>query len=257
MSEEKFQRLVDIMETLRSERGCPWDKEQTRQSLKSFLIEEAYELLEAIDNDEPERIKEELGDLLFQILFHAQIAKERDEFDIYDVIDKITTKMLSRHPHVFGEMDLNSSEEVLQHWDEHKKREGKLKESLMEGIPDALPALLRAMRVQERASRVGFDWERTEDVFEKVEEEMEEFKKTVREGSREDAEEELGDLLFSLVNLSRFINVNPEEALRRTVSKFVRRFKYIENRAKEEGKDLSSLTLQQMDILWEEAKRIE
>ncbi len=257
MKEGKFQKLVNIMETLRSEKGCPWDKEQTRESLKSFIVEEAYELLEAIDNNDPEKIKEELGDLLFQILFQAQIANEKREFDIYDVIDRITGKMLSRHPHVFGEMALNSSEEVLQHWDEHKKREGKLKESIMEGIPDALPALLKAMRVQERASRVGFDWESPEDVFEKVEEEIEELKNTVKEGRREDIEEEFGDLLFSLVNLSRFIGVNPEDALRKTVSKFIRRFRYIEDRAKEEGKDLSSLTLQQMDSLWEEAKRLE
>ncbi|MEC4684397.1 MAG: nucleoside triphosphate pyrophosphohydrolase [Nitrospirota bacterium] len=252
-----FDKLVKIMEALRSEDGCPWDREQTRQSLKPYLIEEAYELLEAIEEDDPSRIKEELGDLLFQIVFHARIAEERGEFDIRDVIGAISGKMVFRHPHVFGGKRLRTADEVLDRWEEHKRQEGKLKESILEGIPGNLPALLKAHRVQERVSRVGFDWEKAEDVIKKVESEFEEFKSALEGRDREKIEEELGDILFTLVNLARFVDVNPDEALRKTIAKFIRRFSYIETRAKQEGRDLSDYTLEEMDQLWEKAKRAE
>lgn len=254
MTEEKFRRLVRIMETLRSEKGCPWDRVQTRETLKSFIVEEAYEVLEALDSGIPEQIKEELGDLLFQILFQAEIAKERGEFNIDDVLDSITEKMILRHPHVFGDLKIDTPEEVLQRWDEHKKREGKLKGSLMEGLPAILPALLRAMRVQERASRVGFDWQDPLEVFEKIQEEIAELKENIERSQKKAVEEEIGDLLFSIVNLSRLLGINPEEALRKTVNKFVKRFQYIEEKAKKEGLELSRMSLEDMERLWQEAK---
>lgn len=249
-----FERLVNIMARLRSEEGCPWDKEQTRETLKSYLIEEAYELLEAIEENDPHQIKEELGDLLFQIIFHCQIASERGEFDVWDVLESITEKMLNRHPHVFGDDKIMDSSQVLQQWEEHKKREGKLKDSVLEGIPVALPSLLRAHRVQERASRVGFDWSRREEVYDKFKEELREFEAAFEAGNRDEIESEIGDLLFSLVNISRFSGINPEDALRRTTDKFIKRFRYIEEEARKQGKHISELTLTEMDNLWEEAK---
>ncbi len=250
-----FDKLVGIMEALRTDGGCPWDREQTRQSLKPFLIEEAYELLEAIEEDDPAKIKEELGDLLFQIVFHARIAGEKGEFDMQDVIEAISTKMVSRHPHVFGGKSLRTADEVLDRWEEHKRQEGKLKESILEGIPGNLPALLKAHRVQERVSRVGFDWEKAEDVLEKVESEFDEFKAALKGSGN--IEEELGDILFTLVNLARFVKVNPDEALRKTTARFMHRFRYIETRARQEKRDLSGYTLEEMNQLWEEAKRAE
>ncbi len=252
-----FDKLVKIMEALRGEDGCPWDREQTRQSLKPFLIEEAYELLEAIEEDDPVKIKEELGDLLFQIVFHARIAGEKGEFDIQDVIEAISGKMVSRHPHVFGGKRLRTADEVLDRWDEHKRQEGKLKESILEGIPGNLPSLLKAHRVQDRVSRVGFDWEKAEDVVKKVESELDEFKTALKGGDEVEVEEEFGDVLFTLVNLSRFVDINPEEALRKTISRFIRRFSYIETSAKREGRALADYTLEEMDHLWEEAKKAE
>jgi tetrapyrrole methylase family protein/MazG family protein len=252
-----LKKLVDIMAALRSEKGCPWDKEQTRGSLKPFLIEETYEVLEAIDEGDPDKIREELGDLLFQIIFHAQIGKERREFDINDVIQGISEKMLARHPHVFGEEQYDTSQGVLDRWEEHKKKEGKMRESILDGIPRELPSLLRAHRLQDRASRIGFDWNKVEDVLEKVEEEVEEFKNALREKDRKDIENELGDIFFALVNISRFIGIDPEDALRKTISKFIKRFRHIEITAAEDGKTLSNMTLEEMDELWESAKKNE
>lgn len=249
-----FENLVKIMESLRDDGGCPWDREQTRQSLKPYLVEEAYELYEAIEEESPEMIKEELGDLLFQILFHAQIAKERGEFDIDDVIERISEKMVSRHPHVFGDLNLETPDEVLKKWDEHKRREGKLKDSLLEGIPKSLPSILKAHRVQERASTAGFDWPRTDDVFLKLEEEVAEFEEALKDGKREAIEEELGDIFFTLVNISRFVGVNPDDALRKTISKFIHRFRYIEKKAREKGQDTAEYSLEKMEELWAEAK---
>jgi len=250
-----FQRLLKIMEKLRDEGGCPWDKEQTSESLKPFILEEAYELIEAIDMGDPEKIKEELGDLLFQIVFQCQIAKEKKEFGIFDVIEKIGQKMIARHPHVFGKADYKTTDEVLSYWEEQKRREGKLRVSILEGVPEALPSLLRAHRLQNRAARVGFDWPKIEDVFKKFDEEMKEFKKTLEEKRQNEMEDELGDLLFMLVNVSRFIGINPEDALRKTIAKFISRFRYIEMSAADQGRKLSHMTLEEMDKLWEEAKR--
>lgn len=243
------------MSALRSEKGCPWDREQTRESLKPFIVEETYEVLEAIDEGSPDSIKEELGDLLFQIVFQCQIARERKEFDMSDVIDKICTKMTARHPHVFGDVDYKTSDEVLIHWEAQKKKEGKYRESVIDGIPKALPALIRAHRIQDRASRVGFDWKNVDDVFCKLEEELIEFREAVKGKQQEAIEDELGDMFFVLVNISRFVGVNPEDALRKTISKFISRFRYIEMAAADKGRDLSEMTFAEMDALWDEAKK--
>lgn len=250
-----LEKLIEIMEKLRAK--CPWDREQTRESIKPFLIEETYEVIEAIDEGDPQKIKEELGDLLFQIIFQCQIAKERGEFTIDDVMEQIANKMVSRHPHVFGNAEYKTAEEVLEQWEERKKEEGKQRESILEGIPRALPALIKAQRVQSRAAKVGFDWKDINDVLEKLNEELREFREALDKKSQEDIEDELGDIFFSLVNISRFVGVNPEDALRKTISKFISRFRYIEIKAKEMGKNLSEMTLEEMDKLWEEAKSSE
>ena len=248
--------LVKIMAALRSETGCPWDKEQTQDSLKPFLIEEVYEVLEAIDEKKSDAVKEELGDLLFQIVFQSRIAEENGAFGMSDVIETIAKKMISRHPHVFGDVACNTPEEVIVNWEEHKKREGKQRSSILEGVPKELPALLRAHRLQSRASRVGFDWERAEDVLAKLDEEVNEFKEAVKGKEKGDIEDELGDILFVIVNISRFIGVNPEDALRKTISKFISRFRYIEMAAADCGRKLSDMSLVEMDALWDEAKRL-
>lgn len=252
-----FHELVRIMETLRSERGCPWDKVQTRETLKPYIIEEAYELVEAIEENNPDAIREELGDLLFQIVFQCQIASERGEFTISDVIRAIGEKMVARHPHVFGSASCETPDDVLRQWEVLKKHEGKNRESILDGVPRAMSSLLRAHRLQKRAAQVGFDWAKVEDVLGKVDEEIRELKDAIRSGSREEMEDELGDIIFMLVNLSRFIGVNPEDAHRKTIAKFIHRFRYIEMKAAEEGKSLTDMTLEEMDRLWEEAKERE
>ncbi len=252
--EMDFQKLLEIMVKLRSDKGCPWDRKQTRESLKPYIIEEAYELIEAIEENDPEKIKEELGDLLFQIVFQCQIAKENKEFEISDVIEKIIKKMVERHPHVFGDTKCKTPEEVIEQWEVIKKHEGKLRNSVLEGVPQSMPSLLRAHRLQKRAAQVGFDWEKVEDVLKKVDEEINELKEAIKSGKREEIEDELGDIFFMLVNLSRFIGVNPEDAHRKTISKFIQRFRYIEMKAEEQGRKISDMTLEEMDRLWDEAK---
>ncbi len=254
---EKFSKLVKIMERLRGDNGCPWDKEQTPDSLKPFLIEEAYEVLEALDEKDSAKLKEELGDLLYQILFHAQIAKEKGEFDIDDILESSIEKMTRRHPHVFGDKKAKDSKEVLVHWEETKKKEKRDRKSILEGVPKELPALLRAHQLQSRAARVGFDWERIDQVFDKVEEEISEFKEAYRNKERERMEDELGDIFFSLVNVARFLEVNPEDALRSAIGRFTARFSYIEEAAAAEGRSLSSLSLDEMERLWQKAKKNE
>jgi tetrapyrrole methylase family protein/MazG family protein len=249
-----FDELIKIVEKLRSPEGCPWDREQTRESLKPFLIEELYELLDALDENNTEGIKEELGDLLFQIVLQCQLSKEQGLFNINDVIENIVQKMLERHPHVFGKRDLKTSEEVLSWWEEHKKNEGKRRESIMDEVPKALPALLKAQRLQIKASKVGFDWKNIEDVFKKLDEEIKEFKNALDRKDHKEIENEIGDIFFVLVRISNFVDVNPEEALRKAIHKFIHRFKYIETRAREKGKELSDMTLKEMDALWEEIK---
>ncbi len=258
---EPFQRVVFIMETLRSQDGCPWDKEQTRESLKSYLIEESYEVMEALENNDPEELKMELGDLLFQILFHSQIAKEKGEFDIWEVLLAISEKMIRRHPHVFAHDKAETSAQVLVNWEKIKKKEnkgnGKERKSVLDGVPTALPALLRAYRLQDKASRVGFDWQNIDEVMAKVNEEMQEFKEAFSQNNRVKMEMELGDLLFSLVNLSRFLHINPEGALGQTTKRFIKRFQYIEQEFERQGKDMEKSTLEEMDALWNEAKKQE
>lgn len=249
-----FQEILNIMKKLRGEKGCPWDKEQTKESLKPFIIEEAYELIDAIDEGDREKIKEELGDLLFQIVFQCQIASEGKEFDMSDVIKEIGKKMIARHPHVFGNANYKTKDEVLQHWEEQKKREGKLRVSILDGVPETLPSLLRAHRLQDRAAKVGFDWIKVTDVLKKLDEEIKEFKNALEGKQREEIEDELGDIFFMLVNISRFVGINPEDALRRTISKFISRFRYIEMKAADQGRKILDMTLDEMDQLWEEAK---
>lgn len=252
----KFDEIVRIMARLRGPEGCPWDKEQTPESLKPFLVEETYEVLEAIDEASPPKVREELGDLLFQIVFHSRIAEERGEFDIEEVLENISSKMIRRHPHVFGEKSLKTSGEVLADWELIKKKEkgNAERKSILEGVPKELPALIRAHRLQERAARVGFDWRKADDVIGKLDEEMREFKETLEGRDPARMEDELGDIFFVLVNISRFIGVNPEDALRKTISKFIARFQFIEEAAKNMGRELSDMSLDEMDALWDKAK---
>jgi len=250
-----FDELVNIVAKLRGPGGCPWDREQTRDSLKPFLVEEFYELIDALDENDHEGIREEMGDLLFQILFQSQLSKEEGLFDIHDVVDGIARKMVNRHPHVFGDRKLKSSQEVMEHWQEHKKKEGKNYESVIDGVPRALPALLRARKLQIKATKVGFDWERIEDVFDKLDEEIAELKEALGKKDRKEIESELGDIFFVLVRIANFVNVNPEDALRNTIGKFTGRFIYMEKAARREGKQLSDMTLAEMEVLWNKAKK--
>jgi MazG family protein len=251
LSNSEFIKFVEITKRLRKE--CPWDKEQTHASIRHSLIEETYEVVEAIDNNNMEELKKELGDLLLHVVFHSNIAEEQNEFTLRDVIDAISTKLIFRHPHIFGDTKVNGTNQIKQNWEKLKFQEGR--ESLMDGVPKELPALLRAHRLTDKASRVGFDWEKKEDAWKKVDEEMHELHHAIESGKQEDVEAEFGDLLFAMVNYSRFINVNPEIALRQTVDKFITRFQYIEKRLKEMGKDIHSSSLEEMDKLWNEAKK--
>ncbi|MCX8034493.1 MAG: nucleoside triphosphate pyrophosphohydrolase [Thermodesulfovibrio sp.] len=251
---EKFKKLVEIMEKLRSEEGCPWDKVQTHDTLKRYLLEETYELIEAIEKKDYKEMKEELGDLLLQIVFHSKIAKDEGRFDINDVIDAISQKMISRHPHVFGEASFETPEEVLNQWDDRKKEEGKLQRSIIEGIPLSLPALHRAYKIQSRVAKVGFDWDSVDGVLDKIQEEIFELKEAIKSVEKEKIEEELGDVLFSIVNLARFLKIDPETALRKTNQKFEERFKKLEQFARQKGKSLKEMTLSDMDKLWERIK---
>ncbi len=248
--------LVALMARLRSPDGCPWDRKQTPESLKPFLIEECYEVVDALDEGSPDKVKEELGDLLFQIIFHARIAEERGQFTINDVIKTNIEKMTRRHPHVFGDVRLSTDREVLANWEEIKKSEKGYEErkSVLEGVPRHLPSLLRAHSLQERAARVGFDWSRIDEALPKLDEEIAEFKGSLDSKDPDGIEEELGDIFFMLVNISRFLGVNPEDALRKTISKFIQRFRYIEEHAADAGRSLNEMTLDEMEQLWQESK---
>lgn len=247
---EEFGRLVEVVARLRRE--CPWDRKQTHESIRPYLIEEAYEVAEAIGSGDDGELKEELGDLLLQVVFHARMAEERGAFSVGDVVKDLVEKLVRRHPHVFGEVEVKDAEEVLERWEEIKKKEGR--ESLLDGVPRSLPALLRARRVQEKASKVGFDWERAEGALGKLGEELGELEDAMRSGDRVRAEEELGDLLFSVVNLSRFLGLDPEWALHKAIDKFVARFKKVEEELAERGKDPREATLEEMDRIWDETK---
>jgi tetrapyrrole methylase family protein/MazG family protein len=251
-----FDDLVALMARLRGPDGCPWDRKQTPESLKPFLVEECYEVVDALDEGSPDKIREELGDLLFQIVFHARLAEEKGQFTINDVIRAIVEKMTFRHPHVFGDTRLTTDKEVLENWEEIKKKEKGNNEgkSILEGIPRHLPSLLRAHSLQERTARVGFDWSRIDEALPKLDEEIAEFKDSLKKKDAEGIEEELGDIFFMLVNISRFLGINPEEALRKTISKFIHRFRYIEESAAKAGRSLNDMTLEEMEQLWQESK---
>jgi XTP/dITP diphosphohydrolase len=249
---EAFERLLGILEDLRAK--CPWDRKQTMESLRHLTIEETYELADAIlDKDYPE-IKKELGDLFLHLAFYAKIASETGLFDIADVLNAQCEKLIHRHPHIYGDVVVQDEEEVKRNWEKLKLKEGN--RSALDGVPLSLPALVKAMRIQEKARGVGFDWERDEQVWEKVREEMEEFRAEAERGDAEKATAEFGDLLFSLINYARFRDINPEEALERTNKKFIRRFRYLEEAAHGAGKALSDMTLAEMDRYWEEAKKL-
>ncbi|MBN2356848.1 nucleoside triphosphate pyrophosphohydrolase [candidate division KSB1 bacterium] len=249
-------RLVEIMALLRSEAGCPWDREQTHESLRQHLLEEAYEVIEAIDQGRYEDLAGELGDLLLQVVFHAQIASEAGLFTMDDVIASINAKLVRRHPHVFGDAVIKTADEQTVHWEQSKMRkEGK--KSAIDGVPRELPALVRAYRIQNKAAAVGFDWPDAAPVWDKIREEIDELKHAVEEASAEKIEDELGDMLFSVVNISRFLKTNPEDALRRTIEKFTRRFKQVEAVFATKGRTLSDATLEEMDAVWEEVKKKE
>lgn len=261
---ETFDALVEVMSRLRGEGGCPWDREQSHSSLKPYLVEEAYEVIEAIDLQQPESLCEELGDLLFQVLFHSQIAKERFAFDIEAVLTAVTEKMTRRHPHVFaakeGEASENEQQEPLQsqavlaRWEEIKRKEPGNRKSALDGVPKNLPPLLRAHQLQVRAARVGFDWQSPEPVFEKIEEELQELREAVAEKNVANIENEIGDLLFSVVNYARKMKINPEDAMRGSIHHFTERFQKVELQAKQNKTELSALSLDEMNALWEAAK---
>jgi tetrapyrrole methylase family protein/MazG family protein len=253
-----FDRLVALMRRLRAPGGCPWDAEQTHESLKRYLIEETYEVVEAIDKKDPDLLKEELGDLLLQPIFHSAIAEERGEFAMPDVIDAICDKLVRRHPHVFGNQVVKSAGEQVERWEQIKKQEkGEERKSALSGIPPQMPALMKAQKLTEKAARVGFDWEDIDQVFAKVMEELKELEDSMIAGDQAEIEAELGDLLFAIVNLGRFLSLNPEEALGKTIARFTRRFGYVEEMLHADGKHMQDATLGEMDLLWEEAKRKE
>lgn len=277
MTENKFNEFVEIVKRLRKE--CPWDREQTNDSIKANTIEEAYEVVEAIDNKDFNELKIELGDLLLHVVFHTVIAEEQNHFAVDDVIDAIRSKLIRRHPHVFGDVKVANSDEVKKNWEEIKLGEGR--ESVLEGVPHNLPALQRAHRLQEKAAKVGFDWEKKEDVWKKVIEEIEEMHEVESQKSKIKSqnshvngdlhikenldsenelnnrlEDEIGDVFFALVNYARFLGINPEDALRRTNEKFIKRFNYVQKRVKENGKAINESNLQEMDKYWEESKKL-
>ncbi|GAB4313026.1 MAG: hypothetical protein Kow0059_03970 [Candidatus Sumerlaeia bacterium] len=249
------------MDVLLSPQGCPWDREQTHESLKPYLIEEAYEALEAIDAGDDRELCKELGDVILQVVFHAALARQQGRFSIDDVCSAICDKLIFRHPHVFGNVAAGDSATVLRNWEAIKKEEKsqaqKRRVSILDGIPSGMPALARAHRLQERAAKVGFDWPRVQETIAKLEEEVEEFKKAVAANKPDAIEDEMGDLLFALVNVSRFVQVHPEEALRKTIRKFIRRFQHVEAEAERQGRRLEEMTLAEMDALWDDAKRLE
>ena len=259
MSKDLFEELIDVIATLRGENGCPWDREQTHETLKSTLIEETYETLEAIDAGDPKKLKEELGDLLLNVLLQAQIAAEHEDFDIYGVIETLTEKLIRRHPHVFGDVDAKDSETVVKNWEAIKRQEAGYedRESVLDGIPNALPMLLRAQKIQNRAARVGFDWEELADVVAKVEEELEEVKASINKNQPEETAMELGDLLFAIVNLCRFMDIQAEETLRGANRKFIARFKWMEAELERRGTNFEAQNLESLDAIWEEAKKAE
>lgn len=246
---DALDELLDIQRRLLAPGGCPWDREQTHASLVRYLIEETYEVIEAIDEGDMNKLQEELGDLLLQIVFHATLAEQRDDFDFADLAHRVSKKMVARHPHVFGSMQLKTSEDVLDNWDDFKRQEGKKR--LLGGIPKGMPALMRAEKIQEKMSRVGYDWPEIDGALDKLQEEARELAEAQ---TQQEINEEVGDLLFALVNVARFKQTEPEQALQHCNDKVTRRFNYIEQKVSESGRKLADLTLEEMDTIWDEAK---
>jgi MazG family protein len=249
---EAFERLITIMDELRTQ--CPWDKKQTLESLRHLSIEELYELSDAILKGNLAEVEKELGDVLLHIVFYARIGSETGHFDISTVIHRLCEKLIARHPHIYGDVTVKDEQEVKENWEKLKLKEGN--SSVLSGVPVSLPAMIKAVRIQEKARGVGFDWEKEEQVWEKVNEELEEFRAEAAQNNREQEEAEFGDLLFSLINYARFRGLNPEDALEKTNLKFIKRFQHLENKARESGRELSSMSLSEMDIFWNEAKKL-
>lgn len=247
-----FERLLIIMDELREQ--CPWDKKQTMESLRHLTIEEVYELGDAILDNDLDEVKKELGDVLLHIVFYSKIGSETNHFDIAEVCNSICDKLIDRHPHIYGDVSVDNEEDVKRNWEQLKLKEGK--KSVLEGVPRSLPAMVKASRVQDKVAGVGFDWEEPHQVWEKVEEEIQELKHEVTSGNRENMENEFGDVLFSLINYARFLKINPENALEKTNKKFIKRFQYLEEKAKSLNKSLQDMSLREMDVYWEEAKKI-
>ena len=252
-----FERLLTIMDDLRT--ACPWDKEQTLESLRSLTIEEVYELSDAILERDMSEIKKELGDLMLHLVFYSKIASETNDFNIADVLNSISEKLVFRHPHIYSNVEANDAETVKQNWEKLKLKEGR--ESVLDGVPKSLPAMVKAYRVQEKVKGVGFDWEKPEQVWEKVQEEMNEFheeaEKNLNVENHQKMESEFGDLLFSLINYARFLKINPEDALERTNKKFIKRFKYLEAESRKNGKQIDEMSLAEMDVYWNKAKELD
>ncbi|MCC4211101.1 nucleoside triphosphate pyrophosphohydrolase [Leeuwenhoekiella parthenopeia] len=249
---QAIDRLLTIMNELREQ--CPWDRKQTMQTLRHLTIEETYELGDAILDNDLDEVKKELGDLLLHIVFYAKIGSETGDFDIADVANGICEKLISRHPHIYGDVEVENEEDVKRNWENLKLKEGK--KSVLEGVPKSLPALVKASRIQDKVAGVGFDWEEPQQVFEKLQEELAELQEEVNAQDPEKIEAEFGDVLFSMINYARFLKVDPESALERTNKKFIKRFQYLESKAKENNKDLRDMTLGEMDVFWEEAKKL-
>lgn len=251
----RFEQLMNLMRRLRGPGGCPWDAEQTHESLKRYLLEEAYEVLEAIDSGNSVSLREELGDLLLQAIFHGVIAEESGTFTMNDILQVLCDKLIRRHPHVFADLQVENVDQLVANWERIKKEEkGSEQRSVLSGVPNHLPALLHAQKITEKASRVGFDWDHVDPVFAKVLEELKELEEILFTGDQDRIEAELGDLLFAIVNLGRFLSVNPEDALRKTIARFSRRFTHIEDSLRARGKGFQETTLEEMDLLWQEAK---
>ena len=247
-----FERLLNIMDDLRAK--CPWDKKQTMQSLRHLTIEETYELGDAILNNDLQEVKKELGDLLLHIVFYAKIGSETNSFNIADVANGVCEKLIERHPHIYGDVQVNNEEDVKRNWEKIKLKEGN--KSVLGGVPKSLPALVKATRIQDKAAGVGFDWDNINDVFAKIKEEIDELHAEVKAQKQSNIESEFGDVLFSLINYARFLKVNPEDALERTNRKFIARFQYLEEKATAQGKSLKDMTLQEMETYWQEAKNL-
>lgn len=247
-----FEKLLNIMDDLRAK--CPWDMKQTMESLRHLTIEETYELSDAILKNDKNEIKKEIGDIMLHLVFYSKIASETNDFTITDVINSLCEKMIFRHPHIYGDTKVENAEQVTQNWEKLKQKEGN--KGALSGVPNSMPSLLKALRIQDKARAIGFDWEKPEQVWQKVEEEINEFKTEVENGNKEKLEEEFGDVLFSLINYARYLKINPEDALEKTNKKFIFRFNYMEKKILEQGKTLADSSLSDMDVFWNEAKKI-